>query len=152
MIPLSLSAVEFICLNLRQEDRTEIFNLRNHDEPLLLASEVVLAATYGHAAITEHNGKPNAIIGCSPMWGGVWTLFSFGTDDWSRSAVELTRYGSKVIRPFIEMRDGHRAQCESHIEHTSAHRWLVSMGAKPEGLLRGYGKDGSSYLMFAWSK
>lgn len=136
---------------MRQEDRTEIFGLRNHDNPLLLAAEVIHYATYGHAAISTYQGRPNAVIGCMPLWGGVWSIFSFGTDDWSRSVIELSRYGRKVIRPFIEMRGGHRAQCESHIDHTSAHRWLTVMGAKPEGLLQGYGKDGSSYLMFAWS-
>lgn len=152
MKPISLTAAEFICLNMREADRIEVFGLRNHDDPLLLAREVVLAASYGHAAISERNGKPTGIIGCTPLWSGVWSIFSFGTDDWPRSVIELSRYGHKVIRPFILNRGGHRAQCESYIDHTDAHRWLNSMGAECDGVLPGYGKDGKPYLMFSWRR
>lgn len=135
---------------MREADRVEIFGLRNHDDPLLLAREVVIAASHGHAAISERNGKPTGIIGCSPLWHGVWTLFCFGTDEWNRSAIELSRYGRKVLRPFIKARGAHRAQAESHIDHTDAHRWLRAMGAELDGVLLGYGRDGKPYLMFSW--
>lgn len=152
MTPISLSRVEYLCLNMRDIDRREIFGLSWHDNPILLAREVVLAASYGHAAVSERNGIPTGIIGCSPIRPGVWTLFAFGTDDWRKSALELSRYGRRVLRPFLEMRSAHRAQCESHIEHSEAHRWLMSMGARNDGVLPGYGRDGSDYIMFSWSK
>lgn len=151
MTPISLAAVEYLTLNMREMDRAEVFGMRGHDCPLLLAKEVVWASTYGKAAIATHDGRPCAIIGVSPMWPGVWSAWSFGTDEWSKAAVQLTRYALRTLRPFILERGGHRLQCESHIDHTEAHRWLKSMGANVDGFLPGYGRDGSTYLMFSWS-
>jgi len=137
---------------MRQSDRDEIFGLQWHDNPLLLASEVVQAASFGHAAISQHKGIPTGIIGCSPIRPGVWTIFAFGTDDWRHSVLELGRYGRNVIREFIKDRNGHRAECASRFDHVEAHRWLRLLGAECDGVLPGYGKDGADYLMFSWSK
>lgn len=152
MIPISLTAVEYLCINMRGIDRREIFGLRGHDNPHLLAREVVIASSYGRAAIAEHKGKPAGIIGACPMWPGVWTVFSFGTDDWPKCAMALSRYGKRVLAPFLLNAGVHRLQCESRIDHVDAHKWLSVMGAKPEGLLRGYGRDGSDYVMFSWRR
>lgn len=152
MIPISLSAVEYLCINLREIDAAEIYNMRGHDNPLLLAREVVNAACYGKAGIALHNNKPAAIIGVSPLWPGVWTAWCFGTDDWPKCAMALTRYGKRVLRPFLMARGAHRLQCESRIDHVEAHKWLSVMGAKPDGLLGGYGRDGSDYVMFSWRR
>lgn len=152
MIPISLTAVEYLCVNMREIDQREIYGIRWHDNPLLLAREVVIASTYGKAAIATYNGKPCGIMGISPMWPGVWSVWSFGTDDWSKAVLELSRYGKKVLEPFVRVRGAHRVQCESRIDHHEAHRWLQAMGAKADGILQGYGRDGSDYLMFSWSK
>lgn len=151
MIPISLAAVEYLTINMRDVDAREIYNMRWHTDPYLLAREVVLATSYGKAAIATYQGRPCAIIGCSPLWPGVWSMWSFGTDEWSKAVLEISRYGKNVLDPFIRLSGGHRAQCESHIEHTQAHRWLMAMGAKPDGMLNGYGRDGSTYIMFSWS-
>lgn len=150
MKPISLAAVEYICLNMREIDRAEVFGMRGHDNPLWLAREVVQAACHGKAAISEFRGRPSALIGVSPMWPGVWAAWCFGTDDWRKSAVDLTRYTLRELRPFVLQR-AHRLQCESRIDHSEAHRWLMSLGAKPDGILQGYGRDGSDYIMFSWS-
>jgi hypothetical protein len=64
----------------------------------------------------------------------------------------MIRFGKKVLEPHIRARGAHRLQCESRIDHHDAHRWLMAMGAKADGLLQGYGRDGSDYIMFSWSK
>lgn len=137
---------------MRAIDAAEAFNMRGHDDPLVLAREVVLAASYGKAGIATHKGVPCGIIGVSPMWPGVWSAWSFGTADWPKGAVAMSRFGFRVLKPFILARGAHRLQCESRIDHVDAHRWLTAMGAKPEGLLYGYGRDGSTYIMFSWGK
>jgi hypothetical protein len=139
-------------MNMRQADALEIFGLRGHDDPALLAKEVVLAATYGKAAIATHDGIPAALIGVSPLWPGVWSAWSFGTDQWASCAIELTRYAVRVLRPYLLDRGAHRLQCESRIDHSDAHRWLSALGARPEGVLRGYGRDGADYVMFSWRR
>lgn len=152
MKPISLAAVEYLTLNMRAIDAAEIYSMRGHDNPHLLANEVVLAASYGKAGIAEHNGRPCGIIGVSPLWPGVWTVWSFGTDDWPKAVLAMSRFGKRILKPFILARGAHRLQCESRIDHQEAHRWLIALGAKAEGRLRGYGRDGSDYIMFSWTK
>lgn len=151
MKPITAGAVEYLCRNMRELDAREIYNLQDHDNPFRLARDVVLAATYGKAAIAEHGGKPAAIIGVSPLRAGIWSAWAFGTRDWSRCAIELTRYAANELRPFVIAR-AHRLQCESRVDHHDAHRWLQRLGARPDGLMRGYGRDGSDYIMFSWSR
>lgn len=151
-MPITLSAVEYITLNMREIDALEVYGMRGHDNPLLLAKEVVLAASYGKAAIATHKGMPCGVIGVSPLWPGVWTAWSFGTEHWPRAVLKISRYGRQVFKPFILGCGAHRLQCESRIDHTEAHRWLEAMGAHKEGLLRGYGRDGADYFMFSWRK
>lgn len=152
MIPLSLAAVEYLAINMRAIDAAEVYGMRGHDNPHILAHEVILAASYGKAGIVEHNGRPCGIVGVSPMWPGVWSAWAFGTDDWPKAIVRLTRFSRQVLRPFIIERGAHRLQCESRVDHHDAHRWLMAMGAKPDGLLQGYGRDGSDYIIFSWGK
>lgn len=152
MKPISLTAVEFLTLNMREVDQREIYGLRAHDDPLILAREVVLAATYGKAGIAEHRGRPCGIVGVSPLWPGVWTIWSFGTEDWPKAVIQMSRYGKKVLEPYIRARGAHRLQCESRFDHHEAHRWLTAMGAKADGLMEGYGRDGAAYIMFSWGK
>lgn len=152
MNPVSLSAVEYLTLNMRAIDQVEIYGLRAHDSPLLLAREVVLAASYGKAGVAMHNGRPCGIVGVTPLWPGVWTIWSFGTVDWARGVIAMSRFGKRVLQPFILARGAHRLQCESRFDHFEAHRWLGAMGAKADGLLQGYGRDGSDYIMFSWRR
>ena len=126
--------------------------MRGHDNPLQLAREVVIASSYGKAGIAEHHGRPCGIVGVSPLWPGVWSIWSFGTEDWSKAVIEMSRFGKRVLEPFVRARGAHRVQCESHNDHKEAHRWLKAMGATVEGRLQAYGRDGSDYLIFSWGK
>lgn len=150
--PVSLPALEYICLNMREVDRAEVFGMRGHDDPLLLAREVLITATHGKSAIACHAGLPAAVIGVTPSWPGVWVAWAFGTDDWSRCALDLTRYALRVLKPHILACGAHRMQCQSRFDHAEAHRWLELLGAKAESTLSGYGRDGSDYVMFAWTR
>lgn len=152
MKQISLSAVEYVCLNMRESDRAEVFGMRAHDNPMILAKEIVAVAPYGKVGIADHQGRPAAIIGVTPMWPGVWSAWAFGTDDWPKVAIELTRYALRVLRPFILERGAHRMQCESRIDHVEAHRWLQTLGAEPEAILSRFGRDGTDYVMFRWSR
>jgi hypothetical protein len=150
--PISAAAVTWLCCNMRAIDAREIYGLRNHSNPDLLAREILIAATWGKAAIAEVDGRPASIVGVNPLWAGVWAIWSFGTEDWPKAAISITKYGIRVLRPYIMDRGAHRLQCESRIDHIDAHRWLTACGATVEGTLRGYGRDGTDYLQFAWTR
>lgn len=150
MTPITLTAVEYVCLNMREIDRREVYGMRTHDDPFLLAKEIIAVAPFGRVAIAEHEGRPAAIIGVTPLWPGVWSAWAFGTDEWDRVAIKLTRHALRVLKPFLLERGAHRMQCESRIGHSDAHRWIQALGARPESVLRGYGRDGTDYVQFAW--
>ena len=150
---VSLNAVEYICINMREVDQREIYNMRNHDSPLVLAREVCMAASIGKAGVAWRDNKPAAVVGVSPLWPGVWSIWSFGTEDWTKCALEITKYGQRVLKPWLYTKTtAHRLQCESRVDHKEAHEWLVRCGAHVEGRLSGYGRDGSDYIMFAWRR
>jgi RimJ/RimL family protein N-acetyltransferase len=150
--PITASAVIYLCCNMRPIDAAEIFNNRNHESPDRLADEVIVAAAFGKAGIAEIKGRPVGIVGVTPIWSGVWSIWSFGTAEWPKGVLSMTRFGVRVLRPYILERGAHRLQCESRIDHHDAHRWLKACGARVEGTLRRYGRDGTDYLQFAWTK
>ncbi len=55
------------------------------------------------------------------------------------------------IRPIIE-RDCRRLQVITYTEHDIAHGWIEALGAKREGLLRSYGRNGEDFNVYAWVK
>jgi hypothetical protein len=149
---ISAEAVEYICLNMREEDRKEILGLRPYDNVQFVARETIFAASYGKAAIAFYNNRPCAVVGVSPKWPGVWDAWAYGTVRLPKRGLEITKYALNELKPFILSRGAHRLECQSRLDHHQAHSWLRSLGARDEGILRGYGKDGSDYVSFAWRK
>lgn len=136
---------------MRERDRVEIFNTVNHDSPDKLAHECVLLTALGKAGVVFVDDRPTGIVGVSPIRDGVWGAWAFGTDEWRKGAGLLTRFAIKDLKPFVIERGAHRVQAESRADHIEAHRWLRWFGAKPEGTLSKFGRDGSDFIMFAWN-
>ena len=148
--PISRSAVEFVCLNMRAIDRAEVFGLRGYDLPEAVANETIFAAAWGRAGVAFHRGRPAAVVGVAPRWPGVWSAWAYGTEDFAKAALSVTRFALKDLKPFVLSRGGHRVEAASRIDHTEAHTWLRALGARDEGVLRGYGRDGADYVQFGW--
>ncbi|MGE0233246.1 MAG: hypothetical protein AB7S46_15815, partial [Flavobacteriaceae bacterium] len=130
----------------------EIFGMRGHDNPMLLAHEVLAAATRGRSADAFSDRKPAAICGATPLWPGAFTIWAFGTNDWPQAAVDIARYALKDLKPWLLARGAHRVQCESRFDHTDAHALLERFGAVREAVLKSYGRDGADYFLYAWRK
>lgn len=152
MQPITFGAIQYICLNLRERDRTEIFGMRSHDNPIWLTNEVVAYACKGKAAIAYAGKRPAGIVGVTPMWPGVFTIWAFGTDEWRSVAVDVVRYTRNDLKPWLLSRGAHRVQCESRFDHTEAHGLLERFGARRECTLSGYGRDGADYFLYAWRR
>lgn len=150
--PISYAAVSYLAHNMRDEDAREIFNTLNHDDPDKLARETCLATALGKAGVAFRNGRPTGIAGVSPIRSGVWAAWAFGTVEWSLGIMDLTRFIKRDLRDYLERQGAHRLQCESRFDHVTAHRWLEMLGARREGVLHGYGRDGSDFIQFAWTK
>lgn len=150
--PVTLAATEYICLNMRERDRAEIFGMRSHDNALWLAAEVVRMAAEGRAVIAQHRGVPAGIAGANRLWPGCYTIWAFGTDRWPCVAVDLIRWARTDLKSWLLAGGAHRVQCESRSDHVDAHRLLERFGAERECVLRSYGRDGADYFLYAWVK
>ena len=134
---------------MRQADQDEIYNVLGHNNPFLLARQVLEALSFGSAVVAFHRGQPAGLMGFAPIRLNVATAIAFGTDQFKLVAHALTRHALRVMKPALLAAGFHRLECESRHDHVEAHRWLEFLGFKREGLLRKHGCDGSDYIKYA---
>lgn len=151
---IDLAALEYICLNMRERDQKEIYNICPHDNPLRLAWESHhMILNQGRGRIAWHDGRPAAIAAFVETWPGVWNVFMWGTRDFNHAAIELLRWFRREARDILSVCKGHRLQCDSLMGFEEAHKMIRAFGGVPEGPpMRAYGKDGSDYQRFVWLK
>lgn len=143
-------AILHVSVNMRDVDREEIFATRWSDSSIDLAEDI--ARIPGpHWAAWKAGIGPVAIYGAMPMWPGVWSMYFFSTPHFHQIARDVTRHIRKVMMPSLALVAGaHRAEARSSVSHTEAHRWLERLGAKREATLKGYGRKGEDFILFAW--
>ena len=56
------------------------------------------------------------------------------------------------MMPKIAGAGAHRAECMSLASLADNHRWLEMLGARREATLRGFGKNGEDFHLYAWLK
>jgi len=147
------SAFEFICLNMRETDKVEVFGMLAHDSPLQLAHEAsYLIRNKGRSRIgwSDRTKRPAAMAAFTEDWPGMWSVWMFGTDDFKDCAIELVRWFRHEAKDILTVCKGHRLQCDSRYDHEEAHRMIKAFGAIEESRLRAYGKDGADYIRFVW--
>lgn len=145
-------SLEYICLNMREGDRKEVFALMEHSDPLRLAHEAAhMIRNKGRGRIAWHKGRPAALMAFTEMRPGVWEVWMFGTDDFRACVFALMRWCRKEANDILTVCNGHRLQCHSMAGYTEAHKLIMGMGGKPEGEpLRKYGKGGEDFQTFVW--
>lgn len=148
----SLLDVLYVCHNLREWDRKELFATRFDNDPDRLAMDVMGWGPFWWVAGGEVDGRDRAIavIGATLIWPGVWSVGMFATDDFPRIGLPLTRWVRRRMIPAIVQQGIHRGECRSMEGHEAAHRWLETLGAKREGELKGYGKGGETFFTYTW--
>jgi hypothetical protein len=144
----SPAAVHHVAANMREWDRKEIFALRWDDDPRSVANDVLRVPGFSWVAFS--GDVPAAVIGAAPAWPGVWSVFAFGTDDFSRVALALTKHVRRFMVPALKNQGAHRAQCHSIEGHEDAHRWLKLLGAHTEPMIRGFGRGRENFIPFVW--
>lgn len=149
---INLEDIEHIARNMRASDRREVYGMRRNESPASLAFDTWLLLDHGRGHIACHDSVPAIVCGVIEVWPGVWQAMAFGTDAFERAAPAATRYILREIKPWLIEQGCHRLECFSHVEHTKAHRWLVFLGATCEGSMKAFGRDGSDYLRFAWTR
>jgi hypothetical protein len=162
---MQLSMVEYeplfyIVRNMRALDRDEIFatsfpmpaDEAMTDDDMLVQRTYDAANRYGCGWIASMNGEPIAVLGMTMLWPGVASVWMFSTDSWPKVALALTRWAKKAIFQIMSDARIHRSQCWSLSGHDTAHRWLRHLGATKECDSPGYGRNGETFHLFAWSQ
>ena len=145
-----LGSLLYVARNMRQADREEIFATRWTDSPDELAAEAFSQRGEFRFVAGDDAGVPIAAIGAVPAWDGMWSAWMFGTDRFGEIGRHLTRWVRRAMIPAVVEAGAHRVEARSMATHTDAHRWMERLGAKPEFVLRQYGREKQDFILFAW--
>lgn len=153
LTPISLLDLEYVCYNMRERDKEEVYALRDHNNPFRLAWEATsFIRNNGRGRISWIGGKPAAVGAFTQHHPGVWEVWMFGTNQFKAAAMPLLGWVRREAADILATTDAHRLQCDSRADYLEAHKMIQAMGAKREMLMRQYGKDGSDYIRFIWLK
>lgn len=112
------------------------------------AVHVFQTATYGAVRLND-DGRPVLAGGLMGSGPGVVHTFLFGAEGWEAALGELIKHTRKVITETLTVERIHRVQCVSPCLHKDSRKFFRLMGLAFEHELRGYGKGGESFYMFA---
>jgi hypothetical protein len=93
---------------------------------------------------------PLAAMGAIECWPGVWSAWMIATDKWPSVARAATRWARFALDAVLVAAGAHRCECKSIADHRTAHRWLAHLGARPEAVHPGYGRNRETFITFAW--
>ena len=136
--------------NLRERDREELFATRYGDDPADVARDAVASGAFRWGAYLD--GEPVAMIGAFPRWPGVWTAWAYGTDDWPRAVLTVTKHVKRFMLPALYRAGATRVDACAMENHTDARAWLGALGAEPEIVLHKWGKNGQSFINYIWTR
>lgn len=144
--------IRAVALAMRETDFAEFSAVSVADDRAALA-EILAQRWAGRDDVMTvfHDDRPVAIGGFIEGRPNVVTALFFATDEFEHTAALAATYF--VHRTFQQMKlhGVHRIEAVSQVGHTEAHRWMAHFGMLPEGPpMRGYGKNGEAYQMFAW--
>lgn len=144
--------IRAVALAMREEDFAEFIALTPVDDRKSLA-EILVARWSGREDVLTvfHDDRPVAIGGFIEARPNVVTALFFATDEFASTAALATTYFVHRIFQQLKLKGVHRLEAVSSVAHAEAHRWMAHFKMLPEGPpMRGYGKNGEAYQMFAW--
>ena len=146
---VSFEKAFYISQFMRDWDRREIFATRwpFEDELHTFVDEVMASGPVSWVSGLE---EPIACFGCRPLWPGVWSMWLFATDRFPEIGLPMTKMIVRHIVPMLFANGAHRLECKSMEGHVEAQRWLETLGARREGTLRAYGRQGEDFHTYVW--
>lgn len=145
----TLDALKYVAEHMREADRVELSATSLSDSATYLADNIMAHAVAAFVARDE-NRLPISAWGLYPMWPGVGTVFAFGTDDWGKALLTMTRQVRRFMIPFVLDHGFHRVECRALAGRKDVARWLALLGAKQEAVLRSSGRRGEDFILYRW--
>lgn len=91
--------------------------------------------------------KPVVCFGFVPIWSGVAEAWMIGSKPAREYPMTMTRTGKKAMDIAKISMGLHRLQITVRNTDKKAEKWAYAIGFQKESTMRGYGPDGSDYLM-----
>lgn len=136
--------------NMRERDREEIYATRYGENPEDVARDAVNSGAFRWGAYLD--GRPVAMLGAFPRWPNVWTAWAFGTDEWPKVVLSLSKHVMRFMIPALYRAGATRVDATALETHFDARRWLTAMGAAPEKPLANWGKNGQTFVCYVWTR
>lgn len=148
--PLSLDDLKYICRNMREQSRKEVFACSKVEDPDAMATALFEHASY--FAFSEHLERP---IYAGGMYlldpaAGIWGTWGFGTDEFPRVGIAVAKFTRRKAVPAVARMGGRRIESKCIAGLSEVDKWMTIMGAKKEALLSNFGKNGEDFNLWVW--
>lgn len=150
LIPSTPRDITIVAANMREWDRTEL-----EASATGTMTERALFCHYTSmpwACVALLNGEPVAAFGLAgtPLQPQLKVAWAFGTDRFRRVVPAISREANSWF-PHLIAEGVHRIEARALVGHDLAGQWMAGFGAKNEGVMRRYGRNGEDFELWAWT-
>ena len=137
----------YVSRRMRDVDFKEVMATRWEEGTDRFALDVVNLPGIAFTAIGPH-GLPVAIGGVAFHTPKVGTAWLVGTDEFTKSALSITRHVRRVIKDLLAT-ELNRIHAWSACFHTDAHRWMEHCGMNRGNPIKAMGKNGEDFYLYS---
>jgi hypothetical protein len=152
VIPCTLKHLIYLCERMREDERQQYLALSGAREFVPEVAAVGFFNTPGlKFTVLGADHYPAAAGGAEQINPGVWETWMVGSPDgWSSAWRSLTRAAAWMIGGLLDQDDVRRVQATCLCTRETASKWFErSLGMRPEGVWRKYGRNGEDVALFA---
>lgn len=150
--PPTLAGLQHICRNLRARDREEIEAAEWAFDPDALAGRLLeawrIAGLFGQVA--SLGGEPVAVLIFCWLTPAASSAGLLATERWGEIRLPFARHCRERIEPEILASGVRRIECRTLAGHADAIRFLEWFGAREECRCPGWGRNGETFIQYAW--
>jgi hypothetical protein len=145
---LEIDDLRYICRNMREQSRREVFARRENEDPDALADELMAQASY--FAFSGHLDRPIYAGGSVAVGDGLWRTWGFGTDEFPLIGIDVAKFIRRKAIPAVKRMGGTRIESTCIAGISEVDKWLTIMGGRKEAPLPDYGKNGDDFNLWVW--
>lgn len=112
-------------------------------------TELVASNPSSRTFTLKSNGKPIAVLGCTPCVGKTWELWAVMGVEINHSKIEFSKICRRLLESSAEVFGVKRFQSLCMDKFKDGERWFKFLGFQKEGTLRQFGEDGQDYHLYA---